>query len=78
MRKYTQRELRNLVATGAAIDITYADNDKRVEIETTEEYLTQVGYASGIYGCNGMLFEGYNSGDLYAITTRSQAIYIFG
>ena len=78
MRKYTQRELRNLVATGAAIDITYADNDKRVEIETTEEYLTQVGYASGICGCNGMLFEGCNSGDLYAITTRSQAIYIFG
>lgn len=78
MERYTQKQLRDLVKNGAAQDITYADNAKRYEIEKEEGYLSQIGYAAGVYGCNGMLFKGQNTHKLYAITRRSQAIYIFG
>ncbi len=78
MRKYTQKQLRGLAAEGRAIDITYGTEETRQEILKKEEYLAQIGYASGIYGCNGQLFEGYKTGTHYVITTRSQAIFIFG
>ena len=77
MTKYTQRQLREMVARGMAENITNATNETRNDIEQKEGYYTQVGYSSGIYGCNGMLFKGKNTGTLYAITSRSQAIYIF-
>lgn len=71
MQKFTQRELRNLVACGTAKDITNA----RERNEVPEGY-SQIGYSCGIYGCNGMLLEG-DSGQLYAVTARTTAIYLF-
>lgn len=78
MTKYTQKQLREMVRNGIAIDITNANLETRKEIESQEKWLTQVGYANGIYGCNGMLFKGHKTSKLYAITSRTQAIYIFG
>lgn len=78
MTKYTQKQLRAMVADGIAENITYADNEKRRELEKAEGWLRQIGYASGVYGCNGMLLQGRNSGTLYAITSRTNAIFIFG
>ena len=72
MEKYTNKQLKSLVSSGAAIDVTYAK--ERTDIP---ESYTQIGYASGIYGCNGMLLRGYTSGKLYAVTGRTTAIYIF-
>ena len=72
MERYTIKQLKSLVSSGAAIDVTGAS--KRSEIP---ERYTQIGYASGIYGCNGMLLCGYTSGKLYAVTGRTTAIYIF-
>ena len=72
MKKYTQKQLRNLVATGAAIDVSRAKSTKDIP-----EIYSQIGYVSGLYGCSGMLFKGIESGKLYAITSRTQAIYIF-
>jgi hypothetical protein len=77
MRKYTQKQLKDLVENGVAIDVSYANNEKREEIEKVEGHLRQIGYASGIYGCSGMLLQGYNTKQLYAVTGRTQAIYIF-
>ena len=77
MRRYTQRELKNLIALGAAEDITRGDNETREAIEASEGYYTQIGYSAGIYGCNGMLLQGHKTGKLYAITARTMAIYIF-
>ena len=77
MTKYTQKQLKELVKNGLAEDVTYADNNKRREIEEAEGYYTQVGYSSGVYGCNGMLLKGNKTGKLYAVTSRSTAIYIF-
>ena len=72
MEKYTIKQLKSLVNSGAAIDVTHAKTEK----EIPESY-TQIGYAAGLYGCNGMLLRGCTSGKLYAVTSRTTAIYIF-
>ena len=72
MEKYTKKQLVNLVNTGVAIDVTYA----KKQSDIPEQY-TKIGYASGVYGCNGMLFKGCDTGKLYAVTSRKTAIYIF-
>lgn len=64
MERYSCKQLKSLVASGVAKDVTYAD--ERSEIP---ESYTQIGYAAGIYGCNGMLLKG-ESGQLYAVTGR--------
>ena len=71
MEKYTIKQLKSLVSNGIAIDVTQSFNKSDIP-----ERYTQVGYASGIYGCNGMLLKG-ESGQLYAVTGRTTAIYIF-
>lgn len=78
MTKFAQKQLREMVANGIAEDISTGTNEIRKEIEAVEGWLVQVGYASGVYGCNGMLLKGHKSGKLYAITSRTQAIYVFG
>ena len=72
MEKYTIKQLKSLVNSGAAIDVTYA----KKQSEIPESY-TQIGYSAGLYGCNGMLLRGCTSGKLYAVTSRTTAIYIF-
>ena len=49
MEKYTQKQLKNLVKCGIAIDCTY-DHERRIK-----GYYKQIGYCAGVYGCNGML-----------------------
>ena len=77
MTKYTQRQLKEMVKDGLAEDITYGNNDTRRQIEETKGYYTQVGYSSGVYGCNGMLLKGNKTGKLYAITSRTTAVFVF-
>ena len=77
MVKFTQRQLKELVKSGAAIDITNGDDDTRNAIESKEGYYTQIGYSAGAYGCNGMLLLGHKTKTLYAITSRTTAIYVF-
>lgn len=71
MKRYTQAELRRMVAGGYAIDITNTHDYKAIP-----EAYTQIGYALGIYGCNGKLFEG-ESGKLYAVTKPTSALFMF-
>ena len=72
MEKYTQKQLRALVASGAAVDVTSA----REQSAIPESY-TQIGYAQGTYGYSGMLFKGRITNKLYAVTDRTSAIYVF-
>lgn len=71
MKRYTQKALRQLIANGQALNITKSHN--RTDIGERYE---QVGYSKGIYGCNGKLLRG-ESGQLYAITQATSALYIF-
>ena len=77
MERYTQKQFKNLVNTGAAVDITRGDNETRSRIINEEEYYIQIGYSAGVYGCNGVLLKGHKTGKLYAITNTTSAIYIF-
>lgn len=76
MEKFTQKQLRVLVRSGAAVDLTHALNYSEAKLQEGE-YLSQIGYSHGVYGCNGKLFQASKSGKLYAITSGTQAIYIF-
>lgn len=71
MTRYTQKQLKDMVAKGIAINVTDASSR-----EAIPEYYRQIGYAQGIYGCNGMLLQGA-SGQLYAVIARTSAIYVF-
>lgn len=72
MERYTQKQLKALVNSGAAIDVTRARNAN----EISESYF-QIGYAAGVYGCNGMLLQGSETGKLYAVCGRTTAIFLF-
>ena len=78
MRKYTQKELRNMVALGMAENVTRANDEDYEKIIKKESYLSQIGYSAGVYGCNGMLLKGHNTRTYYAVTSRTLAIYLFG
>ena len=71
MKKYKQRELKDLVRLGAAIDVTDAGSPDAIP-----EPYDRIGYSAGIYGCNGLLLQG-KSGKLYAVTARSTAVFVF-
>ena len=77
MTRYTQKQLKNLVGSGAAHDVSHGDNETRRGIIEKEGYLNQIGYAAGVYGCSGLLLQGHNTGELYAVTDRTSAIFIF-
>ena len=77
IKKYTQKQLREMVANGIAIDVSKGNHDTRTEILSKETYLEQVGYASGLYGCSGKLLKGNKTGQLYAVIGHVSAIYVF-
>ena len=77
MTKYTQKQLRAMVADGIAENITNADNNVREELEKKEGWLRQVGCSAGVYGFNGMFLQGRHNGTLSAITAHTNSIFIF-
>jgi len=77
MRKYTQRQLKDLVRTGAAQDITNHSTTEYEELVSRENSFDRIGYSSGIYGINGGLIQGNKTGTLYAITARTTATFIY-
>ena len=72
MRKYTLKELRDLVRLGVAEDYT----NKPSEYISTLRRLEKVGYSSGVYGINGGLVQDTETGALYAITGRCSNLFI--
>ena len=75
--KTTQKELRALVKNGQAVDITRAGIKEHDALREKEGYFSTIAHAAGVYGCNGLLLKGSNTGTLYAITARTTAIYLF-
>ena len=68
MRKYTQKELKNLVSIGAAVNLT---NEPAERIPARYD---KIGYSSGIYGINGGLIRDTDTGTVYAITARNSML----
>ena len=74
MRKYTQREIKNLVADGISEDITRRSFSEIQELRAAAS-LEKVGYSSGKYGINGGVLRSRTSGKMYAITARTSALF---
>jgi len=71
MKRYTQRQLKNLVALGAAVDVTDATDRNAIPC-----YYRKIGYSKGVYGLNGLLLQS-DGGQLYAVCARTTAIFLF-
>ena len=67
-KKYTQKQLKELVKIGKAIDITGKTN-------AIKEDYAQTGYSNGVNGVNGVLYQGI-SGNLY-VCLNSIAMYSY-
>lgn len=72
MEKITQRELRAMVQRGDVTDIS-GEGDWNALGESCR--VLKCGH--GVYGLNCALLKGERTGMLYAITRRSQALFIF-
>lgn len=73
MIKYTQKQLREMVKNGIAVDVSNATSRS----EAVPEDYKKIGYSLGVYGKNGLLLQGCESGKLYAVTARSSAVFMF-
>lgn len=67
-KKITQSVIKQMVKTGAAIDI-----DKMKKRPKTSD-LKCIGISHGTYGMNGALFL-HKNGKLYAIPSRSSSLF---
>lgn len=72
MRKYTQRELKNLVRCGMAHDLT---NATAAEVMEQWQHGEKIGYSLGTYGINGGLIQNIETGEFYAITARNSNLF---
>lgn len=71
MKAMKQKEIKNLVKLGAAIDITAA------KLPAITEPFEKIGVSRGVYGMNGGLIRGKCSGTLYAITARNSTLFYY-
>lgn len=77
MTKYTLKRLKSMLSAGAAQDISSGTIATRKNLEEREGRLDAIGYSCGMYGCNGVLLEGRNTGTLYIVAGRCRALFIF-
>ena len=75
--KVARKVIREYVASGDAIDITNISLDDSKKLIADEGWLDTELYSMGVYGCNGCLFRGHNTGNRYAITGRAQSLFYF-
>ena len=77
MRKYSKKELKNMIKSGVVIDLTHATmKDYHKIIQECGGYI-QIGYMSNIYGCTGKVLKGIKNNQIYIITEPTAALYIF-
>ena len=72
-----QKELRNMLYHKYCEDITHGNDADYQRIMNEEAWLDIIAYSKGVYGRNGVLYRGHNTGKLYVITSRTDAMFIF-
>ena len=68
--KTTQREVKRLIKSGVAIELTDTTTVKHSE-------LTTVALSFGVYGMNAGLFRHDTTGQLYALPNRSSLLFYY-
>lgn len=74
--KCNQRDIKKAIASGEAVDLTTANSQKIDEIRAKEDYFIELKYSVGIYGCNGRLMKGRNTGTIYGVGDRTPALWL--
>lgn len=73
MKKYTQKELKNLVSLGLAKNITNLSFEDVNAFRKEHNYI-QIGYSSGVYGINGTLLEDIETKEKFVVTSRNSTL----
>lgn len=76
MERYTLKQLKSLVNSGGAIDISHYSDDKIFMLKR-KHTIQQIGFCIGQYGCNGMLLLNEDTKQLYCIINRVSALWLF-
>ena len=74
MRKYTQKQLKEFATLGFAKNITTLSFEDAQKFHKEHDY-TQIGYSSGIYGCNGALLEDTKTREKFVICARNSTLF---
>lgn len=74
--KTTLKEIKEFAKQSTVDDVTYFSNDKLHELSKKEGFFNQIAYSVGVYGVSGAILQGAKSGKFYAITSRTNAIWI--
>ena len=75
--KVTKKTIKEFVKNGEATDITKISFNDASKLRADEGWLDTEFYSMGVYGCNGCVLKGHNTGNRYAITDRTQALFFF-
>ena len=75
--KVTRKTIREFVKNGEATDITNISFDNAKKLTADEGWLDTEFYSMGVYGCNGCVLKGHNTGKRYAIINRAQSLFYF-
>jgi hypothetical protein len=75
--KVTKKTIKEFVNNGEAKDITNISFDDSKKLTADEGWLDTEFYSMGVYGCNGCVLKGHNTGSRYAITDRTQSLFFF-
>ena len=75
--KVTRKTIREFVKNGEASDFTSISFDEAKKLTADEGWLDTEYYSMGVYGCNGCVLRGHNTGNRYAITGRTNSLFFF-
>ena len=73
MRRYTQREIKELIRTGAAINISDCSFSETTDF-LRKHNIEKIGVSLGTYGINGGVIKDIDSGKIYAINKRNSTL----
>lgn len=74
--KTTLKSIKEFAKQAGVIDVTYYSNDELDKLSKKEGFFNQIAYSAGIYGVSGAILQGAKSSKFYAITSRTNAIWI--
>ena len=75
--KTTLKEIKKMASRYDVEDITYINFEEAERLRENESYLSEIAYSIGSYGVTGKVLQGHNTGKLYAIASRTSAIFMF-
>ena len=75
--KVTKKTIREFVKNSEATDITNISFADACKLRADEGWLDTEFYSMGVYGCNGCVLKGHNTGNRYAITGRTNSLFFF-